>query len=357
MALFINQVRISKENIEIIWNGIKDKIPDHLHDQAKIYLRDWILAPSTRDIIEQEQHGEKPLHYAFEKSFSDELHLALAIKGHTLAAPKLLHEELFSFYVLEQFDRFKSIVLEALNEAVGQHFAMQSALRSPLETRRDADFLDRHWYGPVANLEWIKGWDTVIKNIQSGDPLEQMYKIISMICQYNWPQKLGDKTVFYRLGPTPLRDEFSASKTTMRIDAWTLNENHPQIISDREKNVPIWGGTSGTTMDIIHSAKVLGINDPVQLTALAYVIAAFFHFAPTKYVVHTFHEVMRGAKLIAPEIHYDIKDISPPSRQLLDDLFAASALKEEESDTQSPDSMSSGYLSSDTDEYQGPRRR
>ena len=78
-------------------------------------------------------------------------------------------------------------------------------------------------------------------------------------------------------------------------------------------------------MDIVYSAKTLGINDPNQLTALAYAIVTYFHFAPTKYVVHTFHEVMRAAKIIAPEIYYDTENSSPPTRQLVDDLFATKA--------------------------------
>jgi len=103
----------------------------------------------------------------------------------------------------------------------------------------------------------------------------------------------------FRLGSTPNRDQFAASKT-MRRDAWTLTEDHPQVIFDRDNHIPIWGGTSGSTMDIIHSAKQLGIVNSKQLTALAYVIVAYFHFSPTKYVVHTYHEVMRGAKIVAP---------------------------------------------------------
>jgi hypothetical protein len=278
---------------------------DEIHD---IYM-DWVKAPA---LIGADQgkflfYSTDPglgEHGAFlsvqqntqEKSFPKVEHLYQALLGNYRAKDARRREERLAFAILGQLQVYEDLFLNTLISEL--HAVVTSKLKGNLYAR------GKSYYGDAATVDWRQ--ENILQTMWDPEPLVRLYRKIAAIhdfcraCRFDTPGR-GDHA-------------------DMRLpnEKYSLNEEHPAVADDRLQGVSIWAGKSGSAMDMIFGAMQMGLTDPKLLLHLAYCIFAFFHFMPTvQSSTHTFHEVMRGAHSICPEIAFNpailkVPDAPPP---------------------------------------------
>jgi hypothetical protein len=253
-------------------------------------LKEWASLPKEQT---PEQRGS--LAEVFLKEFRTIGDMLAAVAGHTLAKANRVKEERLAFAVLEQLENYEVFVLDPL-------------LKKLVETLDESFAGWKSGYGAMADI--LCGKKDILNKLNAGPDLERLYKKVAFLHEYNL--KVA------KLAP-PRRSEHAG----MRMGKWTLVETDPQVIEDRRNHVPVWSGTSGSCMDMINLARSYGCSE-TQLTALAWCIAAFFHFMPiVRSPTHTYHEVMRGAHKI---IGHEMLDYGPGDVAIPDCDFAAKYL-------------------------------
>jgi hypothetical protein len=261
-------------------------------------LNGWIDSPGPPgDVAAKIASGEfEPV---FLKEFTDSSELVSALAGHTLAVPNRIKEERLAFAVLENLALYEIYVLDPVLKAITREY-------------KGKKLWTKSYYGIAALPKWVENSiEKTLPTLQGKPPLERLYMKVALI----------HDTLRALKKYSPGRNDHS----NMRRGKWTLNESHATVAADRSEGVSVWGGTSGSAMDMIHYAQTLDILDESQLTALAWCIAAFFHFMPTAVSpTHTWHEVMRGAHKI---IGIDMVGYDPTVFAIPDIDFAGMHLK------------------------------
>jgi hypothetical protein len=226
------------------------------------------------------------------KKFNNVQEMFCALIGHYRAAEGRKQEERLSLQVLNSFESYEKTVVDPLIQQIAMY--PREGLRSTVYPKKESR------YGIAATVDW--DLSNPLTSVDGGAPLERLYKKIAA---------LHDFASFVGVS-TPGRDDHKDER--MGQEKYSLNENNSQIIDSRSRGISVWAGKSGSTMDIMYVATLLGLDDPQAQTVLAYCIAAFFHMMPTnRSSTHTFHEVMRGAQTVCPGITYDHKNAEIPS--------------------------------------------
>lgn len=245
---------------------------------AEKTFSDWVKAPG---------YGRDNLGNAYRKDVDDLAELAWALLGNVRAAASRRREEFLAWLVIGNLGFYELVILDPLITAINELTAKDARLQA-----------DPRVYGPlVENIRWT-GVKWSVTNA-SGEKHEVLYQKVGFIHCFSLSViKLKEIVIPGRRQSEDMRKKDSRG---------SLIEHNVNVYKDRLSGVSIWAGTSGSTMDMIYFAKeVAQIKDPFTLTCLAWCAFAFFHIMPTGLSpTHTFHEVMRGAKHVAPSISYD----------------------------------------------------
>lgn len=288
-----NSMTYSVIHAKLLHRGLKG---NQVNDAFET-LQEWIGLPEKQT---KEQLKAKSLAPVFAKEFKDLDELASALAGHTLAAPNRVKEERLAFAVLANLEAYEKYVLDPVLAAIAKEYGGKI----------------KQWesyYGEAATPPWSDSVEKTLQAMDARPQLERLYMKVAFI--HDTARNVA------RL-KTPHRGDHA----DMRLGKWTLVESNKQVAADRLSGVSVWSGTSGSAMDMIYLAQKLGM-DEAQLTALAWCIAAFFHFMPTVVSpTHTWHEVMRGARKI---IGVKMVDYDPDVVALPDLDFAGKHLKQQ----------------------------
>ena len=284
-----------------IWQQVSKNLTNFTAEQIQTThatFNEWVNAFPIFDSSGRLQFEKDSLKSSQYKQYADVGDLARALAGHTRAKENRRKEESLAWSVIESFPYYENRVVDELINNILTIIDDQKKNYSEASEKMET----KPFYGPVAKASWCQG--TKVLQTSLNDESEnhvRLYRKIAFIHDFSRKTR--------HFGKTPGRDEHAH----MRVNKWTLKEDDELVKSDRDNGVSIWSGTSGSTMDIMHAAKQTGISDAKQLTELAWCAFAFFHIMPTvNSGTHTFHEVMRGAQMIEPEITYDDKNTKLP---------------------------------------------
>lgn len=89
------------------------------------------------------------------------------------------------------------------------------------------------------------------------------------------------------------------SKSTMRHNVGTVNEDTRWAERARFHDLPVWAGPSGTAKMLCQMLSVVGKVTPDEMLACVYALFALWasdHYPKTSTPIHHLHEVMAGAK-------------------------------------------------------------
>lgn len=226
-----------------------------------------------------------------DKVFTSVDTLIIALRGHVAAKNNRDKEERLALDVLANVKMFERYVLDKVITNI------QTAIRDSKARRPEGD----SFYGAGANVDWTQD---IVAALASEAPLTRLYKKIAALHDF------GRRNRF----PTPGRD----STQGMRIgrEKYSLAEDNAWIVDQRRQNNSVWAGKSGSAMDMVYAAKVVGIENDDSLAALSFCIVAFFHFMPTSQSSsHTYHEVMSGATTVHPGLEAFYNGAQVPSGQ------------------------------------------
>jgi len=289
---------IKVEDIEKLWPEIRREILDgtaiaqvHITGSdlvlAKKIFSAWVKAPG---------YGMGNLGNAYVKDVDSLMELAWVLLGNVRAAANRRQEEFLARLVIGNLHIYEKIILDPLIERITEISQGNESLHASPTA-----------YGPmVRGIEW-SGDKWSVASFK-GEKHEVLYVKVGFIHSFALSYiKLKKLSI-------PGRNESDLMRKKGSKGSLIEFEN-PLVYKDRLRCVSIWAGTSGSTMDILYFAKeVAGIKDATQLTCLAWCAFAFFHIMPTGISpTHTFNEVMRGAKTVAPGIFYDPNDPQLPA--------------------------------------------
>jgi hypothetical protein len=244
------------------------------------------------------------LHSTQDKFFSSPEALFQALKGHNKAAFNRKKEETLALEVLANFPTFEITAIDAIiNKMHNTSVGPSPTFKRPAKNRSA--------YGLGANIDWgcsdtanVPGTSPLLQGIDAGllkEPLSRLYKKIAAIHDFfqtnsQRAKKPSSDSDTNGSPHTTVIDVDRGNHHKIRINKYSLDEDDKDVIKDRLNGNSIWAGKSGSTIDIISTAKALGFTETVTLARLAYCTFAFFHYMPTSVSsTHTYHEVMRGA--------------------------------------------------------------
>ena len=280
-------------------------MPDDIRAIKNIYL-DWVKAPahfgeyngktflystSHDPLTRPKGYVDRPVFPTAQQStqfkvFPNIPFLVRALIGNHKAAAARQAEERLAFAVLARFVIYERLVIDPLVRSM----SIMRAFGAPAKS----------FYGAAATINWAA--DDLLAVMHDVEPLVRLYRKIAALHDLQRALKLR----------TPNRDAHSNQR--LKGEKYSLNEEDPEIQAMRAQGISVWAGKSGSTMDMMYMALHLGLVESDDQTILAYCIAAFFHFMPTiQSSTHTFHEVMRGAKTICPDISYNPQNAAVPA--------------------------------------------
>ena len=294
----LNGTPIREHQIETLWPAIRRFILDcagiaNLHISgadlvlAKKTFTDWVKAPGYS--------LDNPGH-AFVKDLDDDLgELAWMLLANVRAAANRRQEEVLAWLVIGNLRAYEAGVLNPLLRAITRISAANEGLRASPTA-----------YGPLVTASRWDGTKWSVSDF-AGENHEVLYAKVGFIHSFALSYiKLNRIVIPGRRQSEEMRKPHSKG---------SLNEYNPAVYRDRLAGVSVWAGTSGSTMDVIYFAKhVVGMTDVLDLTCLAWCMFAFFHIMPTGISpTHTFHEVMRAAKTVEPNLFYNPANTTLPA--------------------------------------------
>ncbi|HEX8670739.1 MAG TPA: hypothetical protein VF710_02575 [Longimicrobium sp.] len=284
------------ENVDRDW----PKVLEHIRDWSgqigiPLLQNDVQLARKTFEVwVTSPKYDRGNVGNAYVKDVDSLAELARGLLGNVHAANSRRQEEILAWLVINNLHAYESVVLDRLFTVINRLTRDNVRYQTP-PTR---------YGGLVKGVRWDT--DQWSATNQKGEKHEVLYVKMGLIHSFAL-SVIKDKKV-------EIKGRKQSGEMRKEESKGSLVETHPQVYQDRLQGVSVWAGTSGSTMDIIWFAKkVAGITDDHSLTCLAWCAFAFFHIMPTgQSPTHTFHEVMRGAKQVAPEIKYDPSDTRLP---------------------------------------------
>lgn len=285
---------------DIAWAFFSYLIPKKNHGMLRILFHEWVTAPikfgsegtyisldsksrfaqGANSIIQSTQH----------KYFESVEYLAFALMGNLAATECRKKEENLALDILANLATYEEVVIDPIITGIKELISCN---------RYKPPAPGKSMYGPAAVVDWTKD---IVKELRSAPPIERLYKKIAAIHDFSQANRGSDE--FLHEKRNDHRD--------MRVNKYSLNEGHADVIAARIRGISIWAGKSGSTIDIIQAAKLVSQVNEKELAALTLCIAAFFHFMPTSQSsTHTYHEVVSGASTVDGRILSYLPDMPP----------------------------------------------
>jgi hypothetical protein len=239
--------------------------------------------------------------------YDNAVDLTLAIIGFIRSQRHLAIEQHLAGRVLRN-ERVASLVREACMQACAHVIAFESIIKhKPVDKhekviRTPDDFLAGE-YQPMHQMASLLTWRAKIAGLPTHINIMVLHDISTRFdTKYAWtslwthPDK--DPQVNARRG--------FQSKSTMRHNVGTVNEDTPWAERARFHDHPVWAGPSGTTETLCRFlAETLGLP-PDHVLACAYALFALWasdHYRKTLTPIHHLFGVMTGAAEYLPPSH------------------------------------------------------
>jgi hypothetical protein len=280
--------KLAEKDIPLIWPEVKQAILDCAAiAQLPISVPDLKMAEKTLiDWVKSPEYGKDNLG-AYVKHLDSFDELAWALFGNVRAAADRQQEEVLAWLVIGNVAEYETLILDPLIAFINILTKTNKELEAPPRS-----------YGPLVDtIRWNGGSWSVTGF--AGENHERLYLKVGFIHSFSLS--------YIKVNKVEIPGRKQSEELRKKHSKGSLMEENLAVYKDRLGGISVWAGTSGSTMDIIWFAKeVAKMDGQFELTCLAWCAFAFFHIMPTSMSpTHTFTEVMRGAKSVAPEILYD----------------------------------------------------
>ncbi len=221
--------------------------------------------------------------------------LLLAIIGHIRSQTNLKFETLLAARVLKNA-KINRLLLEACAAVIA---AMGKGVKG------DAKGYVLGEYKKLHKQPSLSAWVAAYKTLPVQTNIEVLHDIArSFDTVEKWPDswaeppKTTDQALLAQQKKVADQRGFT-SKSTMRHNVGTVNEDTAWAARARFADLPVWAGPSGTTKMLCQMLRVVGKVTPEQMLACVYALFALWasdHYPKTATPIHHLHEVMAGAK-------------------------------------------------------------
>jgi len=273
-------------------------------DVIKAVLREWCkVTPEERAIWEKDKTPNAPIFNskawsarknasldAEVRIYDNAVDLILAIVGHIRSRQVLKYERLIAVEVLKS-PEVREHVLNVCKVIVGV-----------IDSRGLGDAADGFVRGEYESLHGFTSFKAWSGSFLQCDTAKNIMILHDIARKYDTDSKWSDSWSGPSDPETVAKRGFE-SKSTMRHNVGTVNEDTAWAMRARFANLPVWAGPSGTTKMLCHTLTKIGNVSVDELLACVYSLFALWAsdlYPKTATPIHHLFGVMSGAEEFLP---------------------------------------------------------